>query len=98
MGTQCESGYTSHYTLVTKKKASREICSSKNDFEQIEGLTNFFPVLANEVLNNLKFYFKLLTKFQKEIQGDEIAVFESAHVLPRFVVSYSVHKDKDAVL
>lgn len=56
MGTQCESGYTSHYTLVTKKKASREICSSKNDFEQIEGLTNFFPVLANEVLNNLKLF------------------------------------------
>lgn len=49
MGTQCESGYTSHYTLVTKKKAARNICSSKRDYEHVEGLTNFFPVLANEV-------------------------------------------------
>jgi hypothetical protein len=57
--------------------ASREICATKADFENVEGLNNFFPVKSSGELT----------------MGDEIAVFDSCHVLPRYIVHYSVHKD-----
>jgi hypothetical protein len=77
MGRPCEKGYTSHYTLVTRKAATREICATKSDFDSVAGLQNFFPVKSSG----------------EEIQGDELAVFDSCHVLPRYIVHYSVDKD-----
>ncbi len=44
MGSPCEKGYTSHYTLVSKKKVSRKVCRAQSDFEIVEGLVNYFPV------------------------------------------------------
>lgn len=73
LGTPVASGFTSHYTLVRKKRASPEVCRTEQDFAKVKGINTFFPIVKGE-----------------EIQGDEIVVFESAHVLPRFVVHYSV--------
>jgi hypothetical protein len=76
VGGKLQDGHTSHYTLVKKKHASRNICQSGNDFEQIEGLITFFPTECGE-----------------EAEGDEIVLFNSAHVLPRYIVHYSTVSD-----
>lgn len=44
MGAECETGYTSHVTLVTKKVAKPQSCTTKRDYEAIAGLTTFLPV------------------------------------------------------
>ncbi len=74
MGCACESEHTSHYVLVAKKKATPKLCSTPKDYESVKGLTSYFPTETVEETE----------------QGDEIALFDEAHVLPRFVVYYSV--------
>jgi len=66
-------GYTSHYVLVKKKKMAVGLCQSNKDFDLLAGVTNYFPVEANE-----------------KAEGDEIVVFRSEQVLPRYIVHYTV--------
>eukprot|EP00026_Physarum_polycephalum_P002585 Phypoly_transcript_02592.p1 GENE.Phypoly_transcript_02592~~Phypoly_transcript_02592.p1 ORF type:complete len:876 (+),score=185.82 Phypoly_transcript_02592:391-2628(+) len=78
MGAKCEPNYTSHFSIVTKKGAHRECCATKSDFDELEGLTNYFPVVNK----------------QEEVQGDEIVLFNPAHILPRYVVHYTIEKSR----
>jgi hypothetical protein len=62
---------------VTKKPAARKACATQDDFEYVQGMNNYFPVQEEG----------------EEVQGDEIGVFDPAHVLPRYVVRYTVTQD-----
>lgn len=50
MGCPLQKNYTSHYTLVTKKQANRDICYGDKDYEAIEGMTNYYPVGNNNII------------------------------------------------
>jgi hypothetical protein len=78
IGSSREPNYTSHFSLVTKKPVHPECCATAEDFERLRGATNYFPV----------------TTPGEEIQGDEIVLFNSSHVFPRYVVHYTVERDK----
>ena len=109
MGAPCKPSYTSHFTVVTKKKLEENICESPSDFESLEGLENYFPgiscflfiyiyisSLVLLVLFLLLFLFLLLLVLKGEaMKGDEIALFDSSHVLPRFIVHYTVEKNRE---
>ncbi len=40
----CEKGYTSHYSSVTKKKATRDMCITDFDYELIRDRVDYFPI------------------------------------------------------
>jgi hypothetical protein len=45
MGAECEKGYTSHVTLVTKKLVTEDQCTTLPDYQKLRGLTSYFPVV-----------------------------------------------------
>lgn len=79
MGKPAEKGYDSHYVLVKKKAADTSFCASDSDYKAISKFEQFYPIDESD--------------FGQE-QGDEICVFDSAQVLPRYIVKYSVSKNK----
>lgn len=81
IGSPCKDGYDSHYVLVTKKKADSSFCQNNSDFLAVKNLDQFFPVIDEK---------------QESVQGDEIVVFQSEQVLPRFVVKYTVSSSNTA--
>ncbi len=52
---------------------ARELCTTKREFEDLEGAEGFYPIQTEEIF-----------------EGDEIVVFDSSQVLPRYVVHYTV--------
>jgi hypothetical protein len=79
MGRSLEQGYDSHYILVKNKPASKDFFQEEEVFEYMKTSGDlYYPV----------------QDAQEGIDGDEIALFRSDQVLPRYVVRYSTKGEK----
>jgi hypothetical protein len=79
MGKSLEEGYDSHYILVRNKQASKEFFAEEEIYEYMkEAGGQYYPVQDDK----------------EPVEGDEIAVFRSDQVLPRYVVRYSTKGEK----
>ncbi len=73
LGSPCHPGHTSHFVLVKKKLITEDVCNTR-DYEDMEGMVNYYPVANIEpvegdeivVFNRLFYSFPVLANLYSD--------------------------------